>query len=78
MYIQTFILAMCPPYDRLPYIHYSTASLTGHFFTLRATQALISCIGVLPFHCATMYYTRPAEPTDQGQHVASDMVLGCS
>jgi muramoyltetrapeptide carboxypeptidase LdcA involved in peptidoglycan recycling len=40
-------------------------------------NTLISCIGVLPFHCATMYYTRPAEPTDQGQHVASDMVLCC-
>jgi len=61
MYIHTYILAMCSPYDRLPYIHYTTASLIGHFFTLRASQALISCIGVLPFHCATMYYTSPAE-----------------
>jgi hypothetical protein len=49
--------------------------LIGHFFTVRATEALISCIQVLPFQCATMYYTRPTEPTDQGQHVASDTVL---
>jgi len=48
------------------------------FFNLRATQALISCIGMLPFHCAKMNYTRPTEPTDQGQHVANDTVLCCS
>lgn len=69
---------MCSPYDRLPYIHYTIASLIGHFFTLITPQALISCIRVLPFHCAMMYYTRPAEPTDQGQHVARDTVLCCS